>query len=122
VKFNTGEQKGKIAVIVEIIDATRVIVDGPLHGVKRQVINVKRLALTEFVVPIQRGSRTPKVLLASKEFDLAGKWSVSASSKAAVARASRTNMSDFDRFKAMVARKHRSHAIKTEVAKLKNKK
>lgn len=122
VKINQGEQKGKIAVIIEVIDANRVIVDGPVHGVARQVINLKRVALTEFIVPVQRGARTPKVEKASKEFDLAGKWAASASSKHTEARAARANMSDFDRFKAMVARKHRSHAIKTEIAKLKNKK
>lgn len=122
VKLNQGEQKGKVAVIVEIIDGNRVIVDGPVHGVSRQVINLKRVALTEFIVPIQRGVRTPKLEKACKEFDLAGKWASSTSSKNTEARAARTNMSDFDRFKAMVARKHRSHAIKTEIAKLKNKK
>jgi large subunit ribosomal protein L14e len=109
-------------VIVEVVDATRVIIDGPLDGVARQVINLKRLALTEFVVPIQRGARTPKVEKATKEFDLTAKWAASASAKASTAKAARSNMGDFDRFKAMVARKHRSHAIKTEIAKLKNKK
>lgn len=122
VKLNQGEQKGAVAVVVEIIDANRVIVDGPLHGVKRQVMNLKRVALTEFVVPVQRGARTPKVEKVSKEFDLIAKWSASASAKAAAARSARVNMNDFDRFKAMVARKHRSHAIKTEMSKLKTKK
>lgn len=110
--------RGKAAVIVDIVDANRVIVDGPVHGIKRQVLNLKRATLTDFVIPVQRGARTGAVEKASKEFDLATKVAGTASAKALAARAARANMNDFDRFKALVARKKRGLLIRQEVNKL----
>ena len=38
--INYGEEAGKLATIVDVIDNNRVLVDGPETGVKRQPINL----------------------------------------------------------------------------------
>ena len=51
-----GPDYGKLAVIVEIIDHGRVLVEGPTTGVERQSINFKRCNLTDIVLnKIPRG-------------------------------------------------------------------
>ena len=51
VYVNYGPDAGRIGVVVDIINANRVIVDGPSLGVTRKAISVKRLELTKFKVP-----------------------------------------------------------------------
>lgn len=51
VYINFGKDAGKIAVVVDIVDGKRLIVDGPTTGVPKQVINTKRIALTRFRIP-----------------------------------------------------------------------
>lgn len=56
--INFGDDKGQIAVVVDIFDHNRVLIDGPTTGVARQMYPLKRLALTDKVVTILRGART----------------------------------------------------------------
>ena len=49
--INYGEEAGKLATIVDVIDNNRVLVDGPETGVKRQQINLKRIQLTDIKIP-----------------------------------------------------------------------
>ena len=51
VYINFGPLAGKIAVVVDIVNGSRVIIDGPGTGVERQMISNKRLTLTRFRVP-----------------------------------------------------------------------
>ncbi|KIJ90979.1 hypothetical protein K443DRAFT_115788, partial [Laccaria amethystina LaAM-08-1] len=46
VLLKSGPFSGKIAVIAEIIDHNRAIIDGPTKGVSRQSYRYKHLALT----------------------------------------------------------------------------
>jgi len=48
VYINFGPSAGKIAVVVDIVNGSRVIIDGPGLGVERQMISNKRLTLTRF--------------------------------------------------------------------------
>ena len=50
VYVNYGPLSGKIAVVVDIINENRVVVDGPGLGVTRQAISIKRLVLTKFLL------------------------------------------------------------------------
>ena len=47
-----GEESGKLATVVDVIDNNRVLVDGPasITGVKRQAVNLKRIQLTDLKV------------------------------------------------------------------------
>ena len=51
VYINFGEHSGKLAVVVDIINGKRVIVDGPTSDVPRHVISNLRFALTRFRIP-----------------------------------------------------------------------
>ena len=51
VYVNFGPLAGKIAVVVDIVNGSRVIIDGPALGVQRQMISNKRLTLTRFRIP-----------------------------------------------------------------------
>jgi len=55
--INYGPLAGRLAVIVEIINTTKVLIDGPTTNVRRQEISVRRLSLTDFTVQIPRGAR-----------------------------------------------------------------
>ena len=51
VYINFGPLAGKIAVVVDIVNGSRVIIDGPTLSVERQMISNKRLTLTRFRIP-----------------------------------------------------------------------
>ena len=51
VYINFGPLAGKIAVVVDIVNGNRVIIDGSSMGVERQMISNKRLTLTRFRIP-----------------------------------------------------------------------
>ena len=95
----------------------QVLVDGPSTGVKRQQITVNgsccilplqvaRLYLTDFVVPLKRGAKTTEVDEASKAGEVENKWNETAWAKKLAARAKKASMCDFCRFKARFAKKH----------------
>merc|ERR1712216_477000 len=98
-----GPEAGKLAVVEDVIDQNRALVDGPLSitGVHRHAVNFKQIMLTSFKVDITRSCKEAA-------------WA-----KKLENREKRANLSDFDRFKVMVARKKRSTVIKKELAKIK---
>ena len=55
VLISYGPSSGKLAVIVDILNMSKVLVDGPSTGVRRQEISVKRLRLTDIKLEIPRG-------------------------------------------------------------------
>ncbi len=86
--------------------------DGPDSGVTRQVIPLKRVSLTDIKVKIPRNARA-KTLKKSWEVNkVQGRWEQTTWSKKLAAKAKRAALTDFDRFKLMVARKEKSAIIK----------
>ena len=57
-----GPDAGKMCFIVDIINANRVLIDGPTTQVSRQSIPLKRLSLTDFKAKIPRGARTGTII------------------------------------------------------------
>jgi len=114
-----GPCEGKLCTIVDIVDQKRVIVDGPesLTGVRRHMMPVKRLSLTDFTCKIPRGAREKTLKKALAEGEVMKKWGECAWAKKIAAKKARSDMNDFDRFKLMVAKKKRSKAIKTILKK-----
>eukprot|EP00227_Mantoniella_beaufortii_P012930 CAMPEP_0197585574 /NCGR_PEP_ID=MMETSP1326-20131121/7827_1 /TAXON_ID=1155430 /ORGANISM="Genus nov. species nov., Strain RCC2288" /LENGTH=130 /DNA_ID=CAMNT_0043150095 /DNA_START=35 /DNA_END=427 /DNA_ORIENTATION=+ len=103
---------GKLVVIVDFVDMNRVLVDSP--NITRCVISLRRLAITSLVVDLQE-QRTPDaatLAAAMKACDVEGQWAGSAWGKKIAKQAARKNLSDFDRYKVMVARVKRSALIK----------
>ncbi|KAJ3234748.1 60S ribosomal protein L14 [Chytriomyces hyalinus] len=118
VLVNYGPDAGKLAVIVDIVDHARALVDGPTTGVARQVLSFKRLSLTDIVVKVPRTAGTVSVKKALEKQDLAGLWAKTAWAKKLAVRTARQNLSDFDRFKLMVARKQKRAIVGKQFAQL----
>merc|ERR1712151_828148 len=113
---------GKMCTIVDIVDQKRVVVDGPesVTGVRRHMMPVKRLSLTDFKAKITRGAREKTLRLALEKDSVMQKWSETAWAKKLAAKEVRAKMTDFDRFKLIVARKNRTAGVKkTNVKKAK---
>uniref|UniRef100_A0A915C6W0 Large ribosomal subunit protein eL14 n=1 Tax=Parascaris univalens TaxID=6257 RepID=A0A915C6W0_PARUN len=53
-----GDNSGKLAAIVDVVDGNRALIDGPSSGVCRSVRNFKDLQLTKFTIPLRHGMRT----------------------------------------------------------------
>ena len=56
---NYGPETGKLCTIIDVVDQTRALIDGPtkLTGVSRQIITLKRLSLTDIKVKIGLNAR-----------------------------------------------------------------
>jgi large subunit ribosomal protein L14e len=107
VLVNYGSLAGRLAVIVDILNTTRVLIDGPTSGVRRQEISVNRIQLTEFVLSVSRGVKRVALKKAIEDFGLDKKWADSADGKRISLRAKRRALSDFDRFKVKVLKQKR---------------
>ena len=58
VYINFGQHAGKLAVIVDIVDGKRVVVDGPTTNVPKHVISNRRFALTRFrIADVAKGEK-----------------------------------------------------------------
>ncbi|PWN23107.1 hypothetical protein BCV69DRAFT_310593 [Microstroma glucosiphilum] len=118
VLINQGESEGKLAVIVEIVDHNKAIVDGPSTGVARQVIRYRYTTLTPFVVPgLPRGSGSTTVKKFFDKSDVNEKWAKSAWAKKRQAQKAKRETSDFDRFNIMLLKKQRRFLAQKAAAK-----
>jgi large subunit ribosomal protein L14e len=100
--INYGSLAGKLAVIVDILNTSRVLVDGPTSGVRRQEMSISRLQLTEYVINVPRGVKRLALKKAVEEFGLEKKFNESSWGRRLATRAKRRQLSDFDRFKVKV--------------------
>ena len=118
VVINYGPYAGKIAVIVDILNTTRVLVHGPKEGVRRQEISLRRITLTDFKLDIKRGIHKEALEKTITEYKLDEKFKASVYAKKIERRQKRANLTDFDRFKVMRLRQKRA-AIKGKILKAK---
>merc|ERR550537_254665 len=100
--------------VIDIVSQKRVIVDGPesVTGVRRHMMPIRRLSLTDLSVKIPRGAREKTLKKALSEDKTLEKWSATAWAKKLKAKEVRSAMTDFDRFKLMVAKKKRAAQVK----------
>ena len=115
VLINYGPDAGKLATVIDIIDTKRVLVDGPqsVTGVHRQPILLKRVALTDIVVEKLPRNATQKNLLKGwTSQGIKGKWEATAWAKKLDCKKKRAALTDFDRFKVMVAKRELSTSVK----------
>jgi large subunit ribosomal protein L14e len=120
VLINYGPEEGKLATVIDIVDQNRCLIDGPesVTGVGRQVIPFTRVALTDLTVKVQRNARQKTLANAWKEADTLATWEACSWAKKLSSRKKRANLSDFDRFKVMVAKKQKSAVIAKKMAEL----
>ncbi|GBG31659.1 60S ribosomal protein L14 [Hondaea fermentalgiana] len=121
VLINYGPLCGKLATIINVVDSNRVLIDGPEEttGVKRQVINIKRITLTDIKVTIGVQARAKSLKKALADADFENKWKESALARKLEMRRKRLEMNDFDRFKVMLAKKAKAKAVKKKFQELK---
>ena len=70
VLINYGPFAGRVAVIVDIINTSRVLIEGPTSGVRRQEISLRRLSMTDFVLDITRSLKSATLKKTVEDFGL----------------------------------------------------
>ena len=105
---NYGPLTGKLAVIVDILTTTKVIIQGLKGGVRRQELSLRRVTLTDYKLDIKRGAKREEVFKAIEDFKLEEKLKKSNYEKKFSLREKRANLTDFDRFKVMRLRQKRA--------------
>ncbi|KAI0055485.1 60S ribosomal protein L14 [Artomyces pyxidatus] len=113
VLLKAGPHSGHIAVIAEIIDHNRAIVDGPTTGVPRQSFPYRHLTLTPLKVkalPRNAGSGTVKKYVEKEE--IVAKWDSSSWAKKRAAVEKRRTLNDFERFQVMIHKKGRRDRVR----------
>ncbi|RZB39858.1 60S ribosomal protein L14, partial [Asbolus verrucosus] len=104
-----GPYKGKLVSIVDVIDQTRVLVDGPGSNVPRGQIRLNQLHLTKFRLKFPFTSSTRIVRKAWNDAKIDEQWENSVWAKKVAAKEKRAQLTDFDRFKLRRARSRRNH-------------
>ena len=112
-----GELADKLAVIVDIVDDKRVMIDVIGADVARQMMPVKRLKLTDFVVKIDRAAKKEDVAAAVKNADIVAKFNETKWGKTINAAVAKANLNDFQRFKYAKLAHQRNLKIKEQLAK-----
>ena len=123
--INYGPLTGKLAVIVDILTTTKVLVQGLKGGVRRQELSLRRVTLTDDKIDIKRGAKRDEVLKAIDAYKLEEKFKKSTFAKKVELRQKRANLTDFDRFKVMRLRQKRAalrHAATKGLKKSEDKK
>lgn len=116
VLLKSGPHAGKIAVIAEIIDHNRAIIDGPTTGVPRHAFPYRHLTLTQFRLPkLPRGAGSGAISKQLTAEDIVEKWNKApwATKRAAVEK--RKSLNDFERFKTFVAKKGRRDVVRKAI-------
>ncbi|XP_076264640.1 ribosomal protein L14 [Rhynchophorus ferrugineus] len=103
-----GPHKGKLVSIVDVIDQTRVLVDGPETKVPRSQLRLNQLHLTKLRIKFPFSASTRVVRKAWKEGQVQEKWEKSVWAQKVAAKEKRAQLTDFDRFKLRRARSRRN--------------
>jgi len=120
VLINYGPETGKLATIIDIVDQNKCLIDGPVNltGVTRQMISFKRIALTDLKADICRNARQKTLTKAWVDGKIEEKWESTSWAKKLSAKKKRAKLTDFGRFKVMVAKKERSEIIAKKMAEM----
>merc|ERR1719152_384947 len=112
-----GSDVNKMCTIVDIVDEKRVVVDGPTTGVMRQPIPLKWLNLTDFKCDLKRGAKEKALKSALKESDAIASFEKSAWGKKIATKAKKATLTDYERFRLMLAKKKRSALVAKKIKK-----
>jgi large subunit ribosomal protein L14e len=121
---NYGPDAGKLCTVLDVVDQSRALVDGPssMTGVARQTIPLTRLSLTPLVAKISRNARLSTLVKVWKKDGMQAQFDASTWGKKMARQQKRQNLTDFERFQVMVLRKKRSRIVSKAVSKLKKSK
>ncbi|KZP11936.1 60S ribosomal protein L14 [Athelia psychrophila] len=116
VLLKAGPFEGKVAVIAEIIDHRRAIIEGPTTSVPRQSYPYRHLTLTPFTLTKLPRAASSGVI--KKQLEKEGtieKWEKSSWAQTRKRVAARRALSDFERFGVMMAKKARRDIVRKSV-------
>ncbi|KAL9645013.1 hypothetical protein ABK040_004506 [Willaertia magna] len=116
--YTVGPNKGKLVVIVDILDANRVLIEGPTAGIARQIAGMGNLKLLKGVAKVTKDSTSEQVKSAIAE---AGLEEVAKSSPVVakiVKEQKRKSLTDFDRFKVQHLKKQKNQILREKVQQL----
>ncbi|KAI7884772.1 60S ribosomal protein L14 [Lichtheimia hyalospora FSU 10163] len=117
VLINHGADSNKIAVIVDIVDHKRALVDGPTTGVSRQALGFDQMILTNIVVKgLPRNAGQSVLIKFLEKEEVLAKWNKTAWAQKLATRQTRSKLSDFDRFKVAKLKNKRRFAVNSAVA------
>merc|ERR1711915_344585 len=119
--LSEGRYKGKLAVIVDIIDCNRALIDGPCTGVPRQSFKFSDMQLTKYLLKIQRSQRSKGVRLEWERVQISQHFASSQWQQNLTKREVRCKMTDYDRFKLGKARSSRNRIIKDAFRRIQKK-
>ncbi|OMO95425.1 Ribosomal protein L14 [Corchorus olitorius] len=127
---NYGKEYGKLVVIVDVVDQNRdfvvtfacvptlqALVDAP--DMVRGQMNFKRLTLTDIKIDIPRVPKKKTLIEAMEKADVKNKWENSSWGRKLIVQKRRASLTDFDRFKLMLAKIKKAGVVRQELAKLK---
>lgn len=117
VLISFGPLADKLAVIVDIVDDKRVLVDIIGSEDARQVIPVRRFRLTDFVTKFERGAAPKDVAAAVKSEGIVEKFQQTKWGKRVAAAQAKANLNDFQRFKWAKLAAKRDELVKAELSK-----
>lgn len=95
------------------------LVEGPTCGLRRQVIGLRRLALTSITLEkVARGASTADVKKAYVDANVDANFAASSWGIKIARKRKRAALNDFGRFKVIAARMKKSKAVKVQLEKL----
>ncbi|GLB43994.1 putative 60S ribosomal protein L14 [Lyophyllum shimeji] len=118
VLLKEGAYSGKIAIIAEILDQNRAMIDGPTSGVPRQPYSYKNMVLTPLKVTGLPRVRPAVVRKVAEKEAVVEKWNKTGWAQKRAAIEKRRSLNDFARFNVMLAKKQRRDAVRKTVRKL----
>merc|ERR1712093_36256 len=118
VLVNDGPSAGKLAIIAEIIDHNRALIDGPTTSVPRQQFPYRHLILTPYTISkLPRGAGSGAIKKALEKAGVLEKWESSGWAKKLAARQVRKNSNDFERFQIQLAKRSRRDVVRKAYVK-----
>merc|ERR1711915_164016 len=119
--LNDGRYKGKLAVVVDIIDGNRALIDGPCSDVPRQAFKFSEMYLTKYMLKIQRSMRSKGIRQEWERLRISQQFAASQWQQNIEKSKIRTDMTDFDRYKLGRAKQSRNKIIKDAFHRIKKK-
>jgi len=118
VLLKSGPCAGKIAVIAEIIDHNRAIIEGPTTSVPRQAFPYRHLTLTPLTLTkLPRAASSGVIKKQLEKEATVEKWNKSAWAQKMAQAEKRRSLNDFQRFRVMLAKKARRDGVRKTLAK-----
>ena len=114
-----GSMNRKTAVIVDIVDQNKVLIDGTAFHGARRIYPLTRLRLTNFkLTGIPRGIKSTPLRKAIEDQKLVEQWSKSSLALKLAAKSRKDKLNDFGRFQLRTNKARRNYHINHTFGKL----